>query len=148
VARNLSLEELTVAQKAALERSDGLIKELFEADTIIIAAGMINFGIPSSLKAYIDHIVRPGITFRYSAEGVEGLVKGKKAFLVLARGGIYSHGPMQQYNFQEPYLRACLKFIGVEDVEVITMEGIARGGETAANSLANALNEVSAIAAR
>src|SRR5262249_41585555 len=122
-ARNLPGEILTSAQKAALALSDSLLKELFAADTIIIAAGMINFGIPSSLKAYIDYVLRPGVTFRYSEKGPEGLVKGKKVYLVLARGGIYTQGPMQQLNFQDPYLRASLGFIGLDDIEVITVEG-------------------------
>src|SRR6202050_1378313 len=87
VARNTPSDLLTSAQKSALSLSDELLAELFAADTLIIAAAMINFGIPSSLKAYIDYIVRPGVTFRYGAQGPEGLVKGKKVYLVVARGG-------------------------------------------------------------
>lgn len=99
--------------------SDKLLDELFAAD-IIIAAGMINFGIPSSLKAYIDHIVRPRVTFSYSAQGPERRLKGRKVYLVVARGGVYSEGPMQQFNFQDTYLRTVLAFIGLDDVELIT----------------------------
>jgi FMN-dependent NADH-azoreductase len=147
VARNLPPEQLTPPQKAALTLSDKLLKELFAADTIIIAAGMINFGIPSNLKAYIDYIIRPGVTFKYSDKGPEGLVKGKRAYLVLARGGIYTEGPMQQYNFQDPYLRASLGFIGLTDIELITVEGIAFGPEVADKAVNAALARVSAIAA-
>ena len=146
-ARNLSAERLTPAQKAALTLSDHLLKELFAADTIIIAGGMINFGIPSSLKAYIDYIVRPGVTFKYSEKGPVGLVNGKKVYLVLARGGVYTQGPMQQFNFQDPYLRASLGFLGLNDIEVITVEGVAFGPEIADKAVTAALAQVSAIAA-
>lgn len=147
VARNTPPQQLTPAQKAALQLSDQLIKELFAADTIIIGAAMINFGIPSSLKAYIDYIVRPGVTFRYTQEGPEGLVEGKKVYLVFARGGKYSQGPMQANNFQDPYLRAVLGFIGLTDVEVITVEGVAFGPAEAEKALSAALARVVAIAA-
>ena len=146
-ARNLPPEKLTPAQKAALALSDTLLKELFAADTIIIAAGMINFGIPSNLKAYIDYILRPGVTFKYTQEGPEGLLEGKKAYLVLARGGVYSQGPMQSFNFQDPYLRASLGFIGLTDIAVITVEGVAFGPEVANKAVGAALARVSAIAA-
>ena len=108
---------------------------------------MINFGIPSNLKSYIDYIVRPGITFKYGEQGPQGLLKGKKVYLVLARGGVYSQGPMQQFNFQDPYLRASLGFIGLDDIEVITVEGVAFGPEAAEKAVDAALNKVSALAA-
>jgi FMN-dependent NADH-azoreductase len=146
-ARNLPPEQLTPGQRAALALSDVLVKELFAADTIIIAAAMINFGIPSNLKAYIDYILRPGVTFKYTEKGPEGLVKGKKLYLVLARGGVYTQGPMQQFNFQDPYLRASLGFIGLNDVELITVEGVAFGPEAANKAVSAALARVSAIAA-
>ena len=147
VARALAPNNLTTLQRAALTVSDMLLKELFAADTIIIAAGMINFGIPSNLKAYIDYIVRPGVTFKYSEKGPEGLIKGKKLYLVLARGGVYTQGPMQQLNFQDPYLRTTLGFIGLSDTEVITVEGVAFGPEVAERAVSAALERVSAIAA-
>lgn len=147
VGRNLPPEKLTSAQKAALALSDQLLKELFAADTIIIAAAMINFGIPSTLKAYIDHIVRPGVTFKYTDKGPEGLVKGKKVYLVLARGGVYRDGPMQRFNFQDPYLSVALPFIGLNDIEVITVEGVAFGPEVADKAVSAALERVSALTA-
>lgn len=146
-ARNLPPEQLTPAQKNALALSDSLLQELFAADTIIIAAAMINFGIPSNLKSYIDYILRPGVTFRYSDKGPEGLVRGKKVYLVLARGGVYTQGPMQQFNFQDPYLRASLGFIGLTDIEVIAVEGVAFGPDAAEKALGTALARVAAIAA-
>ncbi|MFZ0498236.1 MAG: FMN-dependent NADH-azoreductase [Steroidobacteraceae bacterium] len=144
VARNTPANLLTSAQKSALALSDKLLQELFAADTLIIAAGMINFGIPSSLKAYIDHVVRPGVTFRYGEKGPEGLVKGKKTYLVVARGGIYTEGPMQAYNFQDTYLKAALGFIGITDVEVIAVEGIAFGPEATQKALSTAMARVEA----
>ena len=147
VARNSPPDLLTSVHKSALSLSDKLIKELFAADILIIAAGMINFGIPSSLKAYIDYVVRPGVTFRYGSAGPEGLVKGKKAYLVLARGGRYSEGPMQAFNFQDTYLKAALGFIGITDVELITVEGVAFGPEVAEKAFSAALAKVDAIAA-
>ncbi|MHB1566132.1 MAG: FMN-dependent NADH-azoreductase [Acidiferrobacter sp.] len=145
IARNTPQDVLTSTQKSALSLSDGLLRELFAADTLIIAAAMINFGVPSSLKAYVDHVARPGITFRYGKNGPEGLVNGKKAYLVVARGGIYSQGPMQALNFQDTYLRAVFGFIGVTDIEVIAMEGLAFGPEAAEKAVRAALAKVGAI---
>lgn len=99
---------------------------------------MINFGLPSVLKSWIDHITRAGLTFRYSEAGVEGLVRGKKAILVLATGGIYSEGPRAAMNYLEPYLRAILGFLGVTDIETILLEGVAYGPEATEKSLAQA----------
>jgi FMN-dependent NADH-azoreductase len=146
-ARNLPPASLSSAHQAALSLSEELLQELFAADTIIIAAGMINFGIPSSLKAYIDYIVRPGVTFKYTEKGAAGLVNGKKVYLVLARGGVYAQGAMQQLDFQTPYLRASLGFIGLNDIEVIAVEGVAFGPEVAEQAFAAALARVAVIAA-
>jgi len=146
-ARNLPPDSLNSVQRAALALSDTLLRELFAADTVIIAAGMINFGIPSNLKAYIDYILRPGVTFKYTQEGPEGLVNGKKLYLVLARGGVYTQGPMQSFNFQDPYLRASLGLIGFDDIEVITVEGVAFGPDVANKAVSAALARVSALAA-
>ena len=118
-------EKRTPEQAKAIAVSDTLIDELFGADVIVIAAPMHNFGLPSTLKAWIDHIVRAGRTFSYGANGPEGLVKGKRAILVLARGGVYSNGPAKSFDFQEPYLRTVLGFIGVTDVSVVHVEGVA-----------------------
>ncbi len=145
VARNTPADLLTSAQQSALSLSDKLVAELFAADSVIIAAAMINFGIPSSLKAYIDYIVRPGVTFRYGSSGPEGLVRGKKAYLVVARGGNYSQHPMQGLNFQDTYLKAALGFIGITDIEVIAVEGIAFGPEVAEKAVSSALARVNSI---
>jgi FMN-dependent NADH-azoreductase len=144
-ARDVPPENLTSAQKETLALSDKLLQELFAADTIVIAAGMINFGIPSTLKAYIDHIARPRVTFRYSEKGPEGLVKGKKVYLVVARGGVYSQGPMQAFNFQDTYLRTVLSFIGLNDIELIAVEGVGFGAEAADRAVSKAMGQVSAM---
>ena len=133
------------ADRQALALSDVLVDELFAADLIVIAAPMHNFGIPSSLKAWIDHIVRPGRTFTYSEKGPQGLVTGKKVVLVLARGGVYSEGPMQAADFQEPYLRAVLGFIGLTDVEVVHVEGVALGENALSQALSLAEARADAI---
>jgi FMN-dependent NADH-azoreductase len=143
--RDTPPEKRTAAQKIAIARSEELIGELFAADIIVIASGMVNFGIPSTLKTYIDHVVRAGITFRYTANGPEGLLKGKKAFLVHASGGIYSQGPAQAANFQDTYLKHVLGFIGITDVELITMEGIAYGPEAAQKAVTAASQRVSSV---
>src|SRR6267142_6747229 len=118
-------EQRTPKQTKALALSDALIDELFAADIIVLAVPMHNFGPPSTLKAWIDHVVRIGRTVSYSQKGPEGMLKGKRAILVLARGGVYSDGPARPFDFQEPYLRAILGFIGLTDVEVVRVEGVA-----------------------
>jgi FMN-dependent NADH-azoreductase len=144
VARSRAPDELTANQHATLQLSDVLVDELFKADVIIIASAMINFGVPSSLKAYIDHIVRPRVTFRYTDQGVEGLIKGKKVYLVVARGSVFSQAPMQALNFQDTYLRAVLGLIGITDVETVAIEGTAQGADAAEKALADALAKVAA----
>jgi FMN-dependent NADH-azoreductase len=131
-------ESLTPAQAAALKTSDNLIAELMAADVIAIGAPMYNFSVPSALKAWIDHVLRAGKTFQYTAEGPKGLVHGKKAFLFLATGGVYSNGPYKAFDFQENFLRSVLGFIGITDVTVVRAEGLALGEEAKAKALAEA----------
>jgi FMN-dependent NADH-azoreductase len=124
----------TPAQRDGAARSDALIDELLAADTIVISAGMINFGIPSTLKAWIDHVARPGRTFSYASGAPEGLVKNKKVILVVATGGDYS-GAGAAMDFQVPYLRHVLGFLGMSDVEVFTVAGTAYGPDAAAKAV-------------
>ncbi|MRG45758.1 FMN-dependent NADH-azoreductase [Chitinophaga sp. SYP-B3965] len=105
-----------------LKDSDAAVKELFDADIIVIGVPMYNFNMPSALKAWIDHVVRPGVTFSY-ANGLEGLLKDKKVYLALAAHGVYSDGPMKDYDFSEPYLRYILGFIGLTDITSFRIEG-------------------------
>ena len=146
--RMVPAEKRSDADWQALALSDALVDELFAADVIVIAAPMLNFGVPSSLKAWIDHIVRPGRAFTYSDKGPQGLVTGKKAVFVFARGGVYSEGPMQALDFQEPYLRAVLGFIGITDVEVVRVEGVAFGEEAVNQALRSAEVRANAIVRR
>ena len=134
----------TDAQKAIAARSDSLVDELIAADTVVIAAPMINFTIPTTLKSWIDYVARAGRTFSYGESGPKGLVTGKRVFLVVARGGVYSD--KAQFDFQLPYLRHVLAFLGMTDVEVIDVEGTAFGPEAAERAVAAALVRVEAVA--
>src|SRR5437879_2758900 len=136
--RALPPEKRSPAEAKALALSDALVDELAAADIVVFAVPMHNFGLPSSLKAWIDHVVRPGRTFSYSEKGPEGLLKGKKAVIVVARGGVYSEGPARQLDFQEPYLRAVLGFIGITNVHAVRIEGVAMGEEALKNAMASA----------
>ncbi len=139
---------LSEAQKAALLLSDTLVDELLAADIVVICAGMINFGVTSTLKSWFDHVARAGRTFRYSAEGKpEGLATGKKVYLVDAHGGIYQ-GPMQAMDFQLPYLKHMLGFLGLTDVTVVTVDGQAMGPEAAAKGAAAAEAQAAALFVR
>jgi FMN-dependent NADH-azoreductase len=110
--------------KEAARHSDQLTDELLESDLLVMATPMWNFGIPSMLKAWLDLVVRPGRTFRYSDGGVLGLAKDKKAILVLASGGVFTEGPWRTWDFVEPYLRQILGFIGIVDVQTVRVEGM------------------------
>lgn len=129
-------------QAAAAALSDTLIGELEAADTIVFAVPMYNFSIPSTLKAWIDHVARRGRTFRYTEKGPEGLLKGKKVFVLVARGGVYTQGPFAIFDFQEPYLKAVLGFLGMSDVTFVHLEGLAVGPEVANTNRAKALGEI------
>ena len=117
-------EKLSADNIEAIRHSDEAINELKDADYIVIGAPLYNFSIHSTLKAWIDHISRSGVTFKYSDKGPEGLIKNKKVFLSIASGGIYSEGPMKQYDFVEPYLKAFLGFIGMTNVTTVRVEGV------------------------
>jgi len=118
-------QDLTAELKDAVSYSDEALKELLPADIVVIDVPMYNLSIPSSLKAWIDHIVRAGITFRYSENGIEGLLKDKKVFLAIASGGIFSEGPLKEFDLTEKYLRNVLGFIGITDITVFRVEGTA-----------------------
>src|SRR5436190_610710 len=119
-------EARTPAQAAIVEYSDGLIGELKRADTIVIGLPLYNFGIPSTLKAYFDHVARAGESFRYTETGPVGLLTGKKAYVVAARGGLYAGTPL---DTQSAYVRNFLGFLGITDVEFVYAEGLAMGEE-------------------
>ena len=117
-------EQLTPEIVQSLKLSDDTIADINEADVIVIGTGMYNFSIPSTLKAWIDHIVRARKTFRYSEAGIEGLIKNKKLYLAIAAGGIYSEGFMKEFDFTENYLRAVFGFLGMTDITVFRVEGL------------------------
>lgn len=114
-------EKRDAAQQAVVAYSDALIDELRAADVIVLGLPMYNFGVPSQLKAYFDHIARAGVTFRYTATGPEGLIKGKKVYVFAARGGLYQGTPL---DTQTNYVRDFLRFIGIDDVEFVYAEGL------------------------
>jgi FMN-dependent NADH-azoreductase len=128
-------EARTLKQDAFVAYSDGLINELKEADVIVLGLPMYNFGVPSTLKAYFDHIARAGVTFRYTEQGSVGLLTGKKAYVFAARGGIYQGTPR---DTQTPYMRDFLAFLGITDVEFIYAEGLAISEASKTASLAQA----------
>lgn len=130
------------AQAAARELSDALVAELAGAETIVIGSPMYNFGIASTLKAWFDHVLRAGITFRYTENGPEGLLRGKRAIVIETRGGIYADGPAQTLDAQEPHLRALLRFIGIEDLVFIRAEGLALGPAARSQAIATAQTRV------
>jgi FMN-dependent NADH-azoreductase len=114
-------------QARTVKLADALVEELLGADVIVLGAPMYNFSISSALKAWIDHVTRAGVTFNYTDTGPVGLLKDKKVYVFTASGGIYSDGPAQSMNFQEPYLRLILGFIGLTDITVVRSEGLAMG---------------------
>jgi FMN-dependent NADH-azoreductase len=136
----------TAEEAEAVKVSDALVAELLAADTIVIGTGLINFNIYSSLKSWIDHIARAGLTFTYTENGPVGLAKGKKAYLVLAAGGVYSSGPGAPMNHAEPYLKTVLGFLGIELVETVYVEGLAYGPEAAEKAVAAAHAKVAELA--
>ncbi len=121
-------ESRTPEQQEAVKHSDNAIQEIKDADVIVIGAPLYNFGIPSTLKAWVDHIARAGVTFKYVDGAPQGLIKGKKVYVAMSSGGIYSEGPSAGYDFVAPYLKAVLGFLGMTDVTVVRAEGLAIPG--------------------
>lgn len=116
-------ESLTAEQKSVLQLSDALVNELVQADTIVIGAPMYNFAIPAPLKAWIDQVVRVGKTVLFAASCPQGILKGKKVYVVTSRGGAFRPGTAtERFDYQEPYLRHILGFIGLTDVTFIHAE--------------------------
>lgn len=134
---------LTTRQQEALNLSDELISELQAHDIIVITAPMYNFNIPTQLKNYFDLIARAGVTFRYTEQGPEGLVKGKRVIVLTSRGGIHKD---QATDLVTPYLNLFLGFIGMTNVEFIFEEGIAYGPEVAENAQLQAKEAIAKLA--
>lgn len=117
-------DQQTAAEKESIHLSDELVKQLFAADILVIGAPLINFTIHSALKAWIDHITRAGITFGYGENGPVGKVTGKKVYVAMSSGGVYSEGPGKANDFVAPYLKAFLGFLGMTDLTVFRVEGL------------------------
>jgi FMN-dependent NADH-azoreductase len=135
--------ERSAEQQAVIEYSDALIDELKQADVIVLGLPMYNFGLPSALKAYFDHIARAGVTFRYSETGAVGLLTGKRVYVLTARGGLYAGTPR---DTQTPYVRDFLAFLGMDDIEFIHAEGLAISEATKQEGIARAHAEMDAQA--
>ena len=136
--------ERSAEQQAVAGFSDTLVDELKRADVIVLGLPMYNFGIPSTLKAYFDHVARSGVTFRYTEKGPQGLLTGKKAYVFAARGGLYAGTPL---DTQTSYVRDFLRFLGIDDVEFIYAEGLAMGDAPKAEALARAQAAIRALGA-
>ena len=138
------VEQRTPEQAARVALDDALIAQLQSVDAIVLGVPMYNFGVPVQLKTWIDAIARAGVTFRYTANGPEGLVKGKKVYVALARGGLYRDTPADS---QVPYLKSVLAFLGMTDVEFIYAEGLAMGTDSASKAFAEAEAQIGELIA-
>ena len=134
-------------EHSARALSDALIAELRAADTIVIGAPMYNFSVPTTLRAWFDHVLRAGETFRYTEQGPQGLLPGKRVIVVESRGGLYSEGPAQAIDFQEPYLRHLLGFMGLTDVTFVRAEKIGYGPDARDAAIAAATSALREVAA-
>ena len=133
---------------ADLAKGGAYLEELLGADIVVIGAPMYNFSIPSQLKAWIDRVVVAGKTFRYGANGAEGLLKNKKVLIASSRGNIYAPGsPAASFEHHESYLIGVLSFIGLTDVTVVRAEGVAFGQEAKEAAMLKARQHIAAIAA-
>ncbi|PMU07445.1 MULTISPECIES: FMN-dependent NADH-azoreductase [unclassified Pseudomonas] len=136
-------EQRNDLEQVSLERSNELTDELLAADVLVMAAPMYNFAIPSTLKAWLDHVLRAGVTFKYTDTGPQGLLSGKRAYVLTARGGIYAGSTA---DHQEPYLRQVMAFIGIHDVTFIHAEGMNLGGDFQEKGLSQANAKLSLVA--
>lgn len=128
-------DQRTAEQAQVVKLSDHLVDELLSADVIVIGAPMYNFSVSSTLKAWIDHVARAGVTFKYTETGPIGTVHGKKVYVFTSRGGVYSEGPAKVMDFHETYLRGFLGFLGMTDVTFIHSEGLAMGEDASAKAV-------------
>ena len=139
-------EKRTAQQSQDVALSEQLVAELKAADIIVIGAPMYNFSVPSSLKAWIDHVARAGLTFKYGANGPEGLLLGKKVYVFTARGGVYSEGPAKVMDFHETYLRGVLGFLGLTDITFIHSEGLGMGEAAVEKALSQTRATINGLA--
>ena len=148
VLRNFGADapNLNAEQKEELATGKQILADFQAADTIVIGAPMYNFSIPSQLKAWVDHLAVPGVTFKYGPNGPEGLLGGRKIIVISTRGGKYGPGsPYEVADFQEKYLKTLFGFLGVKDIQVIRAEGIGSGPDAAAAAIADAKAEIAKL---
>ncbi|EKO3384728.1 FMN-dependent NADH-azoreductase [Vibrio fluvialis] len=136
-------EDLSEEQQKVVALSDELIAEVKAADTLVIAAPMYNFTIPTQLKNWFDLIARAGVTFKYTEAGVQGLIEGKKAVVITTRGGIHKDSATDNVT---PYLKTILGFVGITEVEFVYAEALNMGEEPAAKGIESAKSQLEAIA--
>ncbi|WP_186210170.1 FMN-dependent NADH-azoreductase [Burkholderia gladioli] len=141
-------EDRTPEQVEAVKVAQELVDELKVADVIVLGSGMINFGLPSQLKAWFDHVTWPGVTFGYGDTGPKGLLVGKRVYLVTATGGVFSEGAWAPFDFQTNYLLHLLGFIGLTDIEVVRVEGTVFGPDAAHAAIANTETAIKALLAK
>lgn len=132
----------TAEQQAVIDFSDQLIEELRTADAVILGVPMYNFGIPSGLKAYFDHIARAGVTFRYTENGPEGLLADRPVYIIATRGGIYAG---TELDTQTPYLRTFLGFLGLQDLNFVYAEGLNMGDDSQQKALQKAAGQIAEL---
>ena len=136
--------ERTPSQQREAEPADAAVQELLDADVLVLGVPVYNFHVPSTLKAWFDHVARAGTTFRYTANGPEGLLTGKRAYVFVTSGGRYSG---TDADFVTPYIKHFLAFLGIEDVEFIRAEGLAMGEDAARGALDEAAERIARLAA-
>jgi len=135
-------EARTPEQRRIVALSDELVAELFAADRVVFAVPIYNFGVPAQLKSYFDLVARAGVTFRYTAEGPQGLVQGKQATVLYARGGVAEGTPLDMVT---PFLRTFLGFIGMKDIEFVAAEGLKMGDAARSRGLSLARDRIDAL---
>jgi FMN-dependent NADH-azoreductase len=143
MAANAKPEDVDAQVAAEVEESRAVLEEFLAADTVVLGVPMYNFSLPSQLKAWIDRVAVAGKTFRYTAEGPEGLAKGKKVIIVSTRGGHYSAGPAAVMDHQESYLRSVLGFLGITDIEIVRAEGLNLSADSKVEAISEAERVIS-----
>jgi FMN-dependent NADH-azoreductase len=143
MAANAKPEDVDAQVAAEVEESTAVLEEFLAADTVVLGVPMYNFSLPSQLKAWIDRVAVAGKTFRYTAEGPEGLAKGKKVIIVSTRGGHYSAGPAAVMDHQESYLRSVLGFLGITDIEIVRAEGLNLSADSKVEAISEAERVIS-----
>ncbi|WP_411036038.1 FMN-dependent NADH-azoreductase [Shinella sp. BYT-45] len=143
MAANANPKEIDAGIAADVAENHAVLEEFLAADVVVLGVPMYNFSLPSQLKAWIDRVAVAGKTFRYTAEGPEGLAKGKKVIVVSTRGGHYSAGPAAAMDHQESYLKAVLGFFGITDVEVVRAEGLNLGPDSKIEAISEAERSIS-----